>query len=433
MLKYGANNIGKIFLGSNEIGKAFLGSNLVFKKDGGGDQPEHDVGFIRNSGKGAYVDTGIVPNQSTRMIVRARGITPGADSLFGCRTAAGSNGFSLVAPAGYDSPGFRFDYANAQIHTSEAWPYFFFEHEYDLNGNTLSVDGVQLASGTASTFTPGVNIVLFASNSGDTITAGSHPFEISQVRIYQSGVLVRDMVATSSAVFYDNVSGQTFGNAGGGELTYIASHPDDALCTPLEYIVSDNPPVGFESGVYGSKALAITSCFYLTPDVKKWQSYLGTRPSSGYDFELSFGTTSYANARAYHRINGSTSTTSPNTNTNNYLSSKLLIYYKRDNASRIYQHNVTSARGTASQTTSDSYQSRTTLGIGVLKSGSTPVSSITSESQGFNGRIYSLSMGYERCYAPVLYGGKAGLYDLLTDTFYASETANDFVAGPTIQ
>lgn len=45
MLKYGANNIGKIFLGSNEIGKAFLGSNLVFQKDGGG-QPQPTVNYL---------------------------------------------------------------------------------------------------------------------------------------------------------------------------------------------------------------------------------------------------------------------------------------------------------------------------------------------------------------------------------------------------
>lgn len=44
MLKYGANNIGKIFLGSNEIGKAFLGSNLVFQKDGG--QPQPTVNYL---------------------------------------------------------------------------------------------------------------------------------------------------------------------------------------------------------------------------------------------------------------------------------------------------------------------------------------------------------------------------------------------------
>ena len=37
MLKYGANNIGKVFLGANGIGKAYLGSQLVY--DGGGVTP----------------------------------------------------------------------------------------------------------------------------------------------------------------------------------------------------------------------------------------------------------------------------------------------------------------------------------------------------------------------------------------------------------
>lgn len=37
MIKYGVNNIGKIFFGSNTIGKAYLGSNLVY--GGGGPTP----------------------------------------------------------------------------------------------------------------------------------------------------------------------------------------------------------------------------------------------------------------------------------------------------------------------------------------------------------------------------------------------------------
>ena len=32
MLKYGSNNIGKVYLGSNSIGKAYYGSDLVFQK-----------------------------------------------------------------------------------------------------------------------------------------------------------------------------------------------------------------------------------------------------------------------------------------------------------------------------------------------------------------------------------------------------------------
>lgn len=433
MLKYGANNIGKIFLGSNEIGKAFLGSNLVFQKDGGGDQPEHDVGFIRN-GAGAYINTGIIPNQDTRIVVKARGITPGAGLLFGARTAYSNNSFNLVAHDGYMTTALRFDYgAEATASASILWAHNFV-HVYEINKNKCYVDGVEVASASASTFSPNVPIYLFGVNNNGTLSPAYHPFEIATAKIYQSGRLVLDLKATTAG-FYDNISGEIFTNAGSGSLDYIAEHPNDALCTPLEYIQSATSPTAFDSGVYATRDLFVTSVLYLDPDVAKWQSYLGDRPSSGNDFELSFGTNTVANSRAYHRVNGSTSTTSPSGSTKNYLSSKMLIWQKnKSGQSRLHNFGTTSAYGSANQTASASYKSKDTLGIGALKKVGENISDLPDGSiLGFQGRIYSCSLGYERCYAPVLYGGKAGLYDLLTDTFHASETMYDFIAGPIIQ
>lgn len=41
MLKFGLNNIGKVFLGNTEISKVFLGTDLVF--NGGGGEPTTDL------------------------------------------------------------------------------------------------------------------------------------------------------------------------------------------------------------------------------------------------------------------------------------------------------------------------------------------------------------------------------------------------------
>lgn len=49
MLKFGTNNIGKLYLGSNEIGKAYLGSNLVYEAGGAPTPPAPSVSFTMTS------------------------------------------------------------------------------------------------------------------------------------------------------------------------------------------------------------------------------------------------------------------------------------------------------------------------------------------------------------------------------------------------
>lgn len=392
-------------------------------------------GWIRNETEGAYINTGIIPDQDTRVVMKARGITPGLAFLFGARVGYATKTFTLLAVDAQNTMKYRLDYGTTQNLSSVVPGSFFFEHEYDFNGNVLYIDGVQVASASSATFTPNLQLYIFGINNNGTFAGGYHPFDISTVKIYQNGVLVRDFEAISNPIgFYDKVSGTTFTNAGTGNLAYIADHPNDALCTQLEYIESTASPTGFDSGVYATRDLFVTSTFYLTAGVKKWQSYLGTRPSSGNDFELSFGTTSYANARAYHKINGGSSTASPNTSTNNYMSSVMLIWQKNTSGnSRIWKSGTSSTIGNVTQTASASYQSQNTLGVGALNYAGGKVADLADGTAlGFFGRIYSCSLGYERCYVPVLYGGVAGLYDLLTDTFHSSQTMHAFVAGPTI-
>ena len=63
MIKFGNNNIGKIYFGSNQIGKAYFGSNLVY--DAGSSPtppvptPYTPVEYIETDGT-AYINTGII-------------------------------------------------------------------------------------------------------------------------------------------------------------------------------------------------------------------------------------------------------------------------------------------------------------------------------------------------------------------------------------
>lgn len=91
MLKYGANNIGKIFLGSNEIGKAFLGSNLVFKKDGG--QPQPTVNYLI-SGAPTINGTIMTPASQRGFIYTNKPFNPGEGVSWIIQTKLKFNSFA---------------------------------------------------------------------------------------------------------------------------------------------------------------------------------------------------------------------------------------------------------------------------------------------------------------------------------------------------
>lgn len=85
MIKYGSNKLGKIYYGGHAIGEVYYGSNLVFRS-GGGPSPTIQTPYLRNSETGAYIDTGITPDNTTRVITWARNFNPGGRSSNGSAT-----------------------------------------------------------------------------------------------------------------------------------------------------------------------------------------------------------------------------------------------------------------------------------------------------------------------------------------------------------
>jgi len=88
MLKYGTNNIGKVYLGSNLIGKAYLGNNLVYQS-GGAPTPTGPVFYDNLIFDGtAYIDTDIVPSASASFkVVLGEETSHRAQRVFRCQAA----------------------------------------------------------------------------------------------------------------------------------------------------------------------------------------------------------------------------------------------------------------------------------------------------------------------------------------------------------
>lgn len=96
MIKFGSNNIGKIYLGSNLIGKAYLGSNLVYQKGGGSSLPYTPLTYIQSDGT-AYINTGITGNQPK--CFEAKALMKSSNSsqcLCGCRQDSGDTRFMFA-------------------------------------------------------------------------------------------------------------------------------------------------------------------------------------------------------------------------------------------------------------------------------------------------------------------------------------------------
>ena len=129
MIKLGNNNIGKIYLGSNSIGKAYLGSNLVFQQ--GGAQPTM-IPYIRGGAGGSYIDTGITPDNTTKVIVWARNLNPACGWFFGGRIASQNSQLGLFLPTTKPGAIRCLYYNNAVYDANDQFANLSGYHKYEL-------------------------------------------------------------------------------------------------------------------------------------------------------------------------------------------------------------------------------------------------------------------------------------------------------------
>ena len=425
MIKLGSNSIGKIYLGSNSIGKAYLGSNLVFQK-GSSPTPATMIPYIRG-GAGSYIDTGITPDNTTKVIVWARNVNPNSAFIFGSRVAYGDSAFYITANSGTNSCRMSMTYGNADsvyptTGTHEA--YLSSYHKYEMDGANLYVDDALIATSTGTFSGNNHNIHLFGLNDNGNHSPMSFPADICACKIYKNGTLVRDFTAvnTPSVGLYDAVSDTVFTNAGSGSFTYGTFNSN--AYTPLEYIYTSGASA-FITPAIGSYSLTIVIKFHPTGTDATWYMPLGARSQDVKRCDIITGNTTYSNCRLYSLLgDGEGSTTIYSSSTTGAVRKDLVVVKYNNTFSAYYDNAAFGSAATFNVSASYSTGARIGVGAQLLDYPDNP-----HFGSYFVGNIYYVGLGAYNL-VPAKVSGVAGMYDTYNDFFYPSTTSTPFTAGP---
>ena len=419
----GTTKIGKMFLGSTEIAKAYLGDTLVFRKGGAAT----GIPYIRNtvgSGNASYIDTGITPDSTTRVIIWARNWNPNSGYLFGSRVASNDNMFALFANSATQSGSIAISYKSALTVTGvDCFRYLSGYHKYELNNNSLYIDDVLIGSATAAAITSDKTIHIFGLNNGDAHAGTNYPVDICKAEIWKGGSLVRYFtpVETPSVGFYDSITQTVFTNAGTGSFTYGTFNKN--AYEPLEYIEADGNQ-NFDAGIHGKNDLPFVVKFIPNATTNYPQIFGGRTTSSSKKYGLSMGKES---------VNGSVITIQFNTGNTSYdngstMNGSTLIVVKGTAASAVIYRNTSGYPLDTLYTlspTAATFETDYNIFVGALNNAGSVVNR-------YKGKYYFLSFGKERNFVPAKVNGVAGMYETYNDQFYPSATDTPFIAGPSL-
>lgn len=189
------------------------------KQSGGGSVlPEGytQVEYIQSDGN-QYVDTGLKPNQDTRVVMDVQSLGTGTNPYFGARTAAGQNAFVLWI---LSATSLRSDYgANNLTQTVDSVTN---RVTIDKNKNVCTYGSYTITNIT-STFSCPQNLLLLAQDTGGEIDTRKLSAILYSCQVYDNGTLARNYIPCSNAEndigLYDTVEKQFYGNAGTGAFT----------------------------------------------------------------------------------------------------------------------------------------------------------------------------------------------------------------------
>lgn len=170
-----------------------------------------ELSYIQSTGT-QYVDTGLKPNQDSRVLIKLSTSETGSHTVFGADLSWTDNGFAL---------GVGFTHYGKETGTisgvNNGSP-----HEVDFNKNIISMDGSTVLTMGTSTFSIPHNLVLFANNRAGGIQEKT-TMVLYYCRIFDGDTLLRDYIpctnASGAVGLYDLVGKQFYGNAGTGTFT----------------------------------------------------------------------------------------------------------------------------------------------------------------------------------------------------------------------
>ena len=171
-----------------------------------------ELEYIQGSGT-QYINTGIMPNQDTRLDLQASFAQTGSHTIVGADLGWTANGFSIgVGFAHYGTETSNINGMNDGL-----------MHLISMDKNTLSVDGVSVHAFSAQTFFVGYPLVLFANNRSGSIEEIT-TMTLCSSQIYDNGTIVRNYIPcqTSSGEIglWDALNKMFYRNAGTG--TFMA-------------------------------------------------------------------------------------------------------------------------------------------------------------------------------------------------------------------
>lgn len=180
-----------------------------------------ELAYIQSSGT-QYINTGLKPNQNTRIVMHVNPISITANAwAFGGRNADGTNGkgvfFSYSSESLWNAVYYESG-SSSEKSFSGISPTADLNIDYDKN--TCTINGVSV-NFTVNTFQSNFNLALLACLTGGV--TGRLSAKLYSCQIYDNGTLVRDfkpcISASGEVGLFDMVNQQFYGNAGAGVFT----------------------------------------------------------------------------------------------------------------------------------------------------------------------------------------------------------------------
>lgn len=184
----------------------------------GGKPYDAEIEWMSNNGT-AYIDTGIVPTDTPRIVISFRFVSIGADrDIFGflSNTQPSFIGNITVVNGTQTFKYYRYYTTTSKGPVLDSTIGANTFAEWDM-GYDVKLNGVTLASYNRSSFSTNTQkIWLFR---GRSVVVND--YQVAYAKIYDGNTLMRDFIPVrvgTTGYMYDRVSGQLFGNAGTGDF-----------------------------------------------------------------------------------------------------------------------------------------------------------------------------------------------------------------------
>lgn len=402
MIAVGNNNVRQAYLNNKLIKSIYLGENRLYT----GNFYDEEVEYIESVNADAYIDTGFMPNNKTRIVMNYHGedSTTEAVYVFGVGVRDTSNLFSLkVTTSGVK---YTLDWAATSTGTSVSIGE---RHVIDLNKNVITI-GSASKTVTDVEFQCTSNLRLLSG----TNSSGAERFSngiIYSCQIYDDDVLIRDYIPVrvgNEGALFDKVEGKLYTSAGTGSFSYHSYYDSE-----IEYLeITENGPY-IDTGFFPTYKTRVVADVQ-TAGVHGFLFGARGTSSSTSPTQFVFGVTGTSGIRTDYF--GTTQNASVGSTTVRTVIDK--------NA------NVTTAFGvTATNTAVSSGFVSYPMYIFNFNNAGTPASSYGLMKL-YSFKIYNNDGSLARDYIPVRVGSEGALYDKVYKELYYNSGTGAFVLGP---